>query len=176
MLVNVWWKWTQVYLAMICVIQISRSSINLNYWYPSEYVKDFRFLQPYCSYTLQTMKKRKGPERRKIAGQLLIDKFQKFMCFPSNKNGTCLIFQHLDHWFLEAPPDRTSELTLDSSLPLEDSRHFDHSSKLLRWRAFILIQGRRSRMIFSAIFQSSATPSATKSAHITETLLPWPTP
>lgn len=94
MLVNVWWKWTQVYLAMIYAIQISRSSMNLNNRYPSEYVKDFRFLQMYCSYTLETMKQRKGPERRKIAGQLLIDKFQKFMCFPLNKNGTCLVFQH----------------------------------------------------------------------------------
>lgn len=36
------------------------------------------------------------------------------------------------------------------------------------------MQDRFSFIIFSAFFQSSATPRATNTAHVTATLLPWP--
>lgn len=55
-----------------------------------------------------------------------------------------------------------------------DNRSFDHSSRALRWRAFMWIQDRFSLINFSASFQSSTTPSATSRAHITVTLLPRP--
>lgn len=66
------------------------------------------------------------------------------------------------------------ELTLDTPSLFGDSRCFDHSSRFLRWRLFIFMNGRVPRIIFSAVFQSSAKPNATSTAHVTHTLLPWP--
>lgn len=61
-----------------------------------------------------------------------------------------------------------------SSFLMGDRRFLDHSSNVLRWRAFKWIQGLFSLIIFSACFQSSAMPNATRRAHITVTLRPWP--
>lgn len=81
-------------------------------------------------------------------------------CKHEKFGGVCLT----DHCCLDALTDPS----------FDKCRCFDHSSKVFRWLAFILMKGRFSRTIFSAFFQSSAMPRATRSAHITQTLLPWP--